>query len=97
MTKKELIGKVQDAYLAPGGRKLTKEETEGILDVFGDVAAAELLGGGGEVPLPGLGKLKAVRRAAREGRNPRTGATIQVPAKTAVKFSMTKGLKEAMS
>ena len=59
------------------------------------VAAAELLGGG-EIPLPGLGKLKSKDVAARKGRNPRTGETLDIPAHKAVTFTACKDLKEAM-
>ncbi len=48
----------------------------------------------GDVPLAGLGKFKVVKRQARTGRNPATGETIQIPAKTVVKFTVAKALKE---
>ncbi len=50
----------------------------------------------GEFVLPGLGKLVKVHRKAREGRNPATGETIQIPAKTVVKFRVAKAAKEAV-
>ena len=46
--------------------------------------------------LPGLGKLVLVNRAARIGRNPATGAQIQIPAKRVVKFRVAKAAKEAI-
>ena len=46
--------------------------------------------------LPGLGKLKLRDRAARIGRNPATGATIQIPAKRVVKFQVSKAAKDAI-
>jgi len=46
--------------------------------------------------LPGLGKLVLVNRAARMGRNPATGATIQIPAKRVVKFRVAKAAKDAI-
>ena len=46
--------------------------------------------------LPGLGKLKLRDRAARVGRNPATGATIQIPAKRVVKFQVSKVAKDAI-
>jgi len=49
---------------------------------------------GGEVPLSGLGKFKVVKRKARMGRNPATGQAIKIPAKTVVKFSVAKNLKD---
>ncbi len=50
----------------------------------------------GEFVLPGFGKLVKVKRDARTGRNPATGATIQIPAKTVVKFRVAKAAKEAV-
>lgn len=44
--------------------------------------------------LPGLGKLVLVDRPARTGRNPRTGEEIQIPAKKAVKFRLSKACKD---
>jgi len=48
----------------------------------------------GEVPLAGLGKFKVSKRQARTGRNPATGEAIQIPAKTVVKFTVAKALKD---
>jgi DNA-binding protein HU-beta len=46
--------------------------------------------------LPGLGKLVLVVRKARVGRNPATGAAIQIPAKRVVKFRVAKAAKDAI-
>jgi len=46
--------------------------------------------------IPGLGKLVLVNRAARIGRNPATGAQIQIPAKRVLKFRIAKQAKEAV-
>ena len=46
--------------------------------------------------LPGIGKLVLVNRKARQGRNPLTGETIQIPAKKVVKFRVAKAAKEAI-
>lgn len=46
--------------------------------------------------LPGLGKLVLADRAARVGRNPKTGEAIQIPAKTVLKFRLAKAAKEAI-
>jgi DNA-binding protein HU-beta len=46
--------------------------------------------------LPGLGKLVLVNRKARIGRNPATGAEIQIPAKRVVKFRVAKAAKDAI-
>lgn len=52
------------------------------------------VGAGGEVPLSTLGKFKVQKRAARTIRNPQTGQPMDVPAKTVVKFTVSKSLKE---
>ncbi len=46
--------------------------------------------------IPGLGKLVLVNRKARVGRNPATGATINIPAKKVVKFRIAKAAKVAI-
>ena len=48
------------------------------------------------IMLPGLGKLIKVKRAARTGRNPATGAAIKIPAKTVAKFRLAKAAKDAV-
>lgn len=89
MTRKELITKIAE------DTGYTKADVEKTLDSLGGVAAAELLGNG-EVPLPGLGKLKAEHREARMGRNPKTGMALKIAARTAVKFEAGKELKDAL-
>jgi len=46
--------------------------------------------------IPGLGKLILINRKARMGRNPATGATIQIPAKKVLKFRVAKQAKDAV-
>ncbi|MBI5807463.1 MAG: HU family DNA-binding protein [Ignavibacteriales bacterium] len=46
--------------------------------------------------IPGLGKLVLVQRKARQGRNPKTGETILIPAKKVVKFRVAKQAKDAI-
>lgn len=50
----------------------------------------------GEFVMPGLGKMVKKHRAARQGRNPATGATIQIPAKTVLKFAVGKAAKDEL-
>ena len=50
----------------------------------------------GEFTIPGLGKLVKAQRAARIGRNPATGETIKIKAKTTVKFRLAKSAKDAV-
>ena len=49
-----------------------------------------------EFVLPGFGKIVLAKRKAREGRNPATGETIQIPAKTTLKFRIGKAMKDSV-
>jgi len=74
---------------------LAKKDVSNLLDVMVTMAYSEVKKAGVFI-LPGFGKLVKVNRAARQGRNPATGATIQIPAKTVVKFRVAKAAKEAV-
>jgi len=71
----------------------TKKGTEDFINAFMDVVKGELKKGG-SVQLVGFGTFKVVPRAAREGRNPQTGAKIKIPATKVPKFNPGKELKE---
>ena len=66
-----------------------------VLDALAALACKETKKKGSFV-LPGFGKLVKVQRAARTGRNPATGAAIQIKAKTVVKFRIAKACKDAI-
>jgi DNA-binding protein HU-beta len=51
----------------------------------------------GEFTIPGLGKLVKAQRAARIGRNPQTGESIKIKAKTVVKFRVAKAAKDEIA
>ena len=63
--------------------------------VLAHIRAAML--NGGEVRIPDFGTFKVTKRKAREGRNPSTGQTIQIPASKVPKFTPAKGLKDALN
>ena len=90
MTKNELTAAIAEAT----GK--SKADVTAILASLGTVVA-QTLKSGDDVTLGGIGKLSAAKREAREARNPSTGATIKVPAKTVVKFKVTKDLAEAVA
>lgn len=75
---------------------VSKKDVEAVLKAAGDVIAAALIEET-EAPLPGLGKLIATQKAAREARNPTTGAPVTVPAHKAVKFRAGKAFKDALA
>ena len=72
---------------------LQKKDVQAVLDELANLAYAEAKNG---FTIPGLGKLVQVNRAARMGRNPATGEQIHIPAKTVVKFRISKACKEAV-
>jgi DNA-binding protein HU-beta len=72
---------------------LTKKQATEILEYIADLAYKNAKN---TFTLPGIGKLVLVNRAARLGRNPKTGEQIQIPAKRVVKFRVAKAAKEAI-
>lgn len=71
-----------------------------VLDAQAEAITAHFAANAGvdtEAVLPGLGKLKTTTRAARTGRNPQTGAPVQIPARVAVKFSAGKALTDTLN
>ncbi|CAK7025083.1 MAG: DNA-binding protein HU [Desulfovibrio sp.] len=91
MTQADFIQAVHNE-LGPD-TKVSKTAIEDVLKAAGNVGL-HALGDGGEAYLFGLGKIKVVQRAARKGRNPRTGAEINVPAKPAAKYFPSKAVKD---
>lgn len=74
---------------------MSKKEVTTFMDAFAELAYTEVKKSG-EFTIPGIGKLVKKNRAAREGRNPATGASIHIPAKTVVKFRVAKAAKDAV-
>lgn len=72
---------------------LTKKQATEILELIAQLAYKNAKN---TFTLPGIGKLVLVNRKARVGRNPATGATIQIPAKRVVKFRVAKAAKDAI-
>jgi len=74
---------------------LSKKDVAALMDAMTEMAYKEVKGAG-EFTLPGIGKLVKVNRKARMGRNPATGQEIHIPAKTVVKFRVSKAAKDAL-
>jgi DNA-binding protein HU-beta len=89
MTKSQLLSMLAEKS------GISKKEVNGLMDMLSEMAYKEVKTGG-EFVLPGFGKLVKIKRAARIGRNPATGAEIQIPAKTVVKFKVAKAVKDAV-
>ncbi|MGI9311812.1 MAG: HU family DNA-binding protein [bacterium] len=90
MNKAELV----DAVATRAG--LTKTDAANAVDAVFD-AIAGALSSGGTVSLVGFGTFSISNRAARTGRNPRTGETINIAASRVPKFKAGKSLKEAVN
>ena len=75
--------------------ELSKKDVTAVLDALTELAYKEVKSKG-EFTVPGIGKLVKKNRAARMGRNPATGETIKIPAKTVVKFRVAKAAKDAV-
>jgi DNA-binding protein HU-beta len=73
---------------------MKRGQVKELFDELYNLASSEVKSNG-EFVLPGFGKLVKSERKAREGRNPATGETIQIPAKTTLKFRIGKSLKTA--
>ena len=75
---------------------LTKSQAKTIIDgVFTALTGAAVRGE--EVAIPGFGKFKVQAKPARKGRNPATGATIEIAASKKFAFSPAKQLKDALN
>jgi len=74
---------------------MSKKDVNSFMEKLAELALKEVKSNG-EFVIPGLGKLVKINRAARMGRNPATGESIQIKAKTVVKFKVAKAAKEAV-
>ena len=74
----------------------TKASADKAFDAFCAILAGGISSNDG-VRLPNVGTFSVSKRAARTGRNPQTGAAIKIPAKSVVKFSTSKTLKEQLN
>ena len=89
MNKKELIEFIADEA------EVSKADAGRMVDAFVD-AVSKTLKKDSDVAIAGLGTFTTSKRAARNGRNPKTGETIQIPPMTVAKFKAAKALKEAV-
>lgn len=75
---------------------LTKKDTESTVDSMMEVVQ-ETLVEGEQISLIGFGTFKTKHRAARQGRNPQTGATIQIDAAVLPELKFSKNVKDALN
>ncbi len=90
MTKNELIAVVADKT------SLTKTAAAAVVDATFDTITASLKSGT-DVKIMGFGNFRVVARKQREGRDPRTGSPVTIPASRRARFAAGKGLKEAVN
>ncbi|WP_455478537.1 HU family DNA-binding protein [Bartonella sp. B10] len=90
MNKSELVSSVAEKA------GVSKGQAGSVVDAF-IASVTEALASGGDVRLPGFGSFEVSHRAATKGRNPSTGAEIDIPARSVPKFSAGKSLKEAVN
>jgi DNA-binding protein HU-beta len=90
MKKPELVDVVMNAANLP-----TKKQAQEAVDAVFDTIV-KTLAHGEEVAIPGFGTFRVAKRAAREGRNPRTGEKIMISASVRPKFRAGKLFKEAV-
>jgi DNA-binding protein HU-beta len=90
MNKNELIAAVADSA------DLTKAKASEAVDAFIE-AVSKAMAKGDEVRLVGFGTFATIKRKATEGRNPRTGEVIKIPASNQPKFKPGKALKDAVN
>ena len=89
MNKNELIGAVASKS------EICKKDVEKVINTFTNVVTDVLINGD-KVQLVGFGTFEVIERAARTGRNPKTGETITIDASKSPKFKAGKSLKDAV-
>ncbi|MBO3275450.1 HU family DNA-binding protein [Pseudomonas schmalbachii] len=90
LTKDQLVRDISESL------DLTQASVRGVFEQLAQIAQ-DSLENDGELTLPGIGKLKVTERAARSGRNPQTGKTIQIAAKKVVRFVPAKALTDSLN
>ena len=90
MNKKELVG-----YISKSADLTTTQAEKALNGCLG--AIAETLKNNDKVSLIGFGTFSTSKREARTGRNPQTGQSIKIPAKTVVKFKVGKAIGDEVN
>lgn len=91
MTKSVLIEKVSEKV-----EGLTLKQTEIVVDTVFD-SIKDALKKGEKVEIRGFGNFRLKQRQPRKARNPKTGESVEVPQKKAIRFKVGKALKEALN
>lgn len=91
MTKSDLVARVSER--TPG---MSMKDSETVVNLIFD-SMTEALMRGDKIEIRGFGSFKVKQRDAREGRNPRTGQEVKIPAKRTPFFKVGKELKERVN
>jgi DNA-binding protein HU-beta len=90
MTKSQVLAALAEQT------NLTKKDVTSVIDAMAELGYKEVKKNG-EFVVVGFGKMVKAKRKARMGRNPMTGEEIKIPAKTVVKFRLSKAAKESVA
>ena len=96
MNKNEFVRAVSTTIGEKEGKAPTLKDTTMFLDGILETIAAQMVAGE-KISFVGFGSFEVVERAAREGRNPKDGSTIAIPASKTVKYRPSSALKAAMN
>ena len=98
MAKKEIVPTTKSGIMAALAETagVTKKQASAVYDRIVDIAIKGAKQEEKGLTLPGIGKVKLIKRPARTGRNPATGETIKIKAKTVVKIVACKAFKDAI-
>lgn len=88
MTKAELVETIST------NTGVSKSDVDNVLASLTNNLVKTVLKKGDSISIPGLGTFKQKKTAARKGRNPQTGASLRISAKTKIGFSMSSSLKK---
>lgn len=89
MTQSEIVNHFAEKF------DLKRPQIKEMFEELAALAGSEVKQNG-EFTVPGFGKMVLSERKAREGRNPATGETIKIPAKTTLKFRLGKAMKDSV-
>ena len=90
MTKADLVEKVANEA------EMTKKDAEQLVEIIFD-SIIDSLNKGEKIELRGFGSFRVRQRNARQGRNPKTGDSVKIPAKRVAYFKPGKELKEIIN
>ncbi len=95
MNKSEIIAELQE-HMAGVGQAVSKAATDAFLNALRDMLVEQGMKGE-KVNIPGLGTFSVKESAARTGRNPQTGETLQIPARKKLAFSPAAQVKAMLN